>query len=223
MSATYDAETSWSPGSQPRRPDLFNKMSAPRAERRGRSTAAPHMLVALIICQCFQTVEAGMLPESFVTGYRNASFVWASALLFFSLVIVLHGIGQQWNNPAWKPNQEKGSHPVLEIVFFLFMLTWISLLEGCQISIVGLQGIDLETYKDSHPRAYKALKLAFKGPNVERFLVGRQFLLLSTASCAAASAAPRPSWRTTATTRSATGSGTTWGPAPRSSGATASC
>merc|ERR1712100_911787 len=54
----------------------------------------------------------------------------------------------------------------------------ISLLEGCQISIVGLQDIDLELYKHSHPRAYKALKLCFQGPNVERFLVGRQFLLL---------------------------------------------
>jgi len=97
--------------------------------------------------------------------------------LIFSFIIVLHGIASEWNNPAWKTNQHN-SHPVLEVIFFLFMLTWIGLLEGCQISIVGLQGIDLEAIKDSHPRAYPALKLAFTGPNVERFLVGRQFLLL---------------------------------------------
>ena len=58
------------------------------------------------------------------------------------------------------------------------MLTWIALLEGCQISIVGLQGIDMEPYKHTHPRAYRCCKVVHQGPNVERFLVGRQFLLL---------------------------------------------
>jgi len=43
---------------------------------------------------------------------------------------------------------------------------------------VGLQGIDLEPFKESHKRAYNALQVCYQGPNVERFLVGRQFLLL---------------------------------------------
>jgi len=67
---------------------------------------------------------------------------------------------------------------VLEIFIFLFMLSWIAALEGCQISIVGLQVVDMEAYKHTHPRSYKASQLVHKGPNVERFLVGRQFLLL---------------------------------------------
>merc|ERR1712226_567114 len=126
-------------------------------------------------------VDAATAPKSgweqFVLAWRNASYWWGLALVFFSLVIVCHGIAQQWNNPAWKDTQDDG-HPVLEICFFFFMLSWIGLLEGCQISIVGLQGVDLEPFKDSHPRAYKALKKCYKGANVERFLVGRQFLLL---------------------------------------------
>jgi len=109
--------------------------------------------------------------------WRKSTYVWSSCLVIFALVIHFYGIGKQWNNPAWKENQSD-SEPVLEALFFLFMLTWIGLLEGCQISIVGLQGVDLEPFKDSHPRAYKCLKLAYQGPNVERFLVGRQFLLL---------------------------------------------
>ena len=84
--------------------------------------------------------------------YRKASYVWAMGLLIFSLIIVLWGIGNQWNNPAWKPNQEKGSHPVFEIFFFLGMLTWISLLEGCQISIVGLQGTTWSLSRNPHLR-----------------------------------------------------------------------
>jgi hypothetical protein len=91
------------------------------------------------------------------------------------MTVTLYGIGKQWNNPPWS---QTNSHPVLEIGFFFFMCTWIGLLEGAQISLVGLQGINLELYKHSHPRAYAALKLCHHGPNVERFLVGRQFLLL---------------------------------------------
>merc|ERR1719419_2117160 len=36
----------------------------------------------------------------------------------------------------------------------------------------------MESFRESHPRAYDCCKLVHTGPNVERFLVGRQFLLL---------------------------------------------
>merc|ERR1712226_1329267 len=68
--------------------------------------------------------------EQFVLFYRNFSYVWGLALVIFSLIIVNHGIAEQWNNPAWKDTQDDG-HPALEIIFFFFMLTWIGLLEGC--------------------------------------------------------------------------------------------
>jgi len=113
--------------------------------------------------------------HSFSIAYRKLSYFWSMALLFFSIVITIYTIAKEWNNPPWS---QKDSHPVLEIFIFLFMLTWISALEGCQISIVGLQPIDMEAYKHTHPRSYKACQLVHKGPNVERFLVGRQFLLL---------------------------------------------
>lgn len=115
--------------------------------------------------------------HSFAIAWRKLTYVWSTALLIFAMVIHVYGIAMQWNNPPWKESQDKG-HPILEILFFFFMCLWIALLEGCQISIVGLQGVDLEQYKHSHPRAYSALKLCHTGPNVERFLVGRQFLLL---------------------------------------------
>jgi hypothetical protein len=111
----------------------------------------------------------------FMTAYRKFSYVWSVALTIFALVIVVYGMAQHWNNPPWTYDQ---THPAADIVIFFLMLFWIALLEGCQISIVGLQAVDMEKYKDSHPRAYKCSKLVHKGPNVERFLVGRQFLLL---------------------------------------------
>lgn len=107
--------------------------------------------------------------------YRQFSYLWSMVLLIFAIVCIFYGIGKGWNNPPWS---QKESHPVAEAILFLAMMYWIALLEGCQISIVGLQDVNMEPYKLSHPRAYHVAQLLFKGPGVERFLVGRQFLLL---------------------------------------------
>jgi len=96
-------------------------------------------------------------------------------LLVFSVAVVMTGIATRVNNPPWNVND---SHAVLEVFLFWAMLGWIAMLEGCQISIVGLQARDPEKFKTSHPRAYRSCKLVCSGANVERFLVGRQFLLL---------------------------------------------
>jgi len=118
-------------------------------------------------------------PESaFTIAYRKASYVWGTLLLIFAIIVTFYAIERQWNNPPWKEDQRDGSHPLFEGFLLVFMLSWIGLLEGCQISIVGLQGVDLEPHKDKYPRAYACCQVVHKGPNVERFLVGRQFLLL---------------------------------------------
>jgi hypothetical protein len=108
-------------------------------------------------------------------AWRKFSYYWSMVLLVFAITVVLYGIGMGWNNPPWS---QKHSHPAFEMILFIVLLYWISCLEGCQISIVGLQDIDMTPYKHSHPRAYRVGQLLHKGPGVERFLVGRQFLLL---------------------------------------------
>ena len=85
------------------------------------------------------------------------------------------GIGTRVNNPPWSTEDV---HWGLDVFLFWIMLWWIAMLEGCQISIVGLQRHDPEIFKETHPRAYKSCKLVLAGANVERFLVGRQFLLI---------------------------------------------
>jgi hypothetical protein len=79
--------------------------------------------------------------------------VWGTILLIFALFIQVYGIAREWNNPPWRTEDGGTVHPVLEVAFMFFMMTWVALLEGAQISIVGLQGIDLELIKHSHPRA----------------------------------------------------------------------
>merc|ERR1719251_544686 len=46
------------------------------------------------------------------------------------------GIFTEVNNPPWVAGSIS---PVFEFIAFWSMLSWISMLEGCQISVVGLQ------------------------------------------------------------------------------------
>jgi len=110
-----------------------------------------------------------------VSAWRKTTCWWGAALLLFAVAVIMTGIVTRVNNPPWNIDD---SHAVLEVFLFWIMLFWIAMLEGCQISIVGLQGHDPEEFKDTHPRAYKACKQVLSGAKVERFLVGRQFLLL---------------------------------------------
>merc|ERR1719192_1990204 len=111
--------------------------------------------------------------EKLLDSWHNTTYWWGMALMFFGVCVVMNGIFTEVNNPPWDHVS-----PVLDFILFWSMLFWIAMLEGCQISVVGLQGYDPESFKDTHPRAYKCCKLVHEGPNVERFLVGRQFLLL---------------------------------------------
>jgi len=51
-------------------------------------------------------------------------------------------------------------------------------MEGIQIALVELKRQDPETYKESHPQAYRLGQIAAKGDNIERFLMGRQVFVV---------------------------------------------
>jgi len=108
-------------------------------------------------------------------AWRRMSYVWSTALLLFALVVVLYGIAMEWNNPPWGGGS---THPALEILLFVVLLGWVAVLEGAQVSIIGLQAVDIELIRHSHPRSYRCCKVVHSGSNVERFIVGRQFLVL---------------------------------------------
>lgn len=50
--------------------------------------------------------------------------------------------------------------------------------EGGQGALVGLQSVPAYEIANGHPVAYKCTELAHKGDNMERFIVGRQFLVV---------------------------------------------
>jgi silicon transporter len=69
-------------------------------------------------------------------------------------------------------------HPALAFVCMWVAVLWLSVVEGGQASLVGLAPVNKELYKDSHPVAYKCAKLAHVGDALDRYLLGRQFMVV---------------------------------------------
>ena len=107
-------------------------------------------------------------------GIESLKYLCSCGLLIFSIAIVMAAIfTKQTGGTA-----DMGIHPAIAFIVFWFLITWLAMMEGGQGCLVGLQPIDKTIYAESHPRALKNTNLAHKGDNMERFIVGRQFLVV---------------------------------------------
>jgi hypothetical protein len=70
------------------------------------------------------------------------------------------------------------THSVLAFFVLWFLIIWLAMMEGGQGCLVGLQPIDKELYRESHPVTLRNTRVAHKGDNMERFIIGRQFLVV---------------------------------------------
>ena len=98
--------------------------------------------------------------------------VWSLFLLCFSIVIVMALIGTGNTKIA------SDVHPAAAAVILWAGIIWMSMVEGGQCSLVGLPPVDRELYKESHPITYKICGWAHKGDNLNRYLMGRQFMVI---------------------------------------------
>ena len=99
-------------------------------------------------------------------------FFYSTALVFFSAAVIVSLIVQE---------ETKVSHdvsPAIALVIIVVALTWLFMVEGGQASLVGLPPIEQSLYEDSHPITYRICKLAHNGNNLDRYLIGRQFMVL---------------------------------------------
>lgn len=99
-------------------------------------------------------------------------FIMSALLLIFSSVVTCYAIIEQktsfWHvMPGWAA-----------LILFITVLFWLGVMEGLQVALVELKRQDPETYKHSHPHAYKLGQMAAKRDNVERFLMGRQMFVV---------------------------------------------
>jgi len=83
-------------------------------------------------------------------------------------------------------------HPVLAFFVFWGLIIWLNMVEGGQGSLVGLAPVNFDLYKDSHPTTYKSTGTCHRGDNLDRYLMGRQFMVIFIAFVINLSGAPLP-------------------------------
>jgi len=98
---------------------------------------------------------------------------YSLAALAFSVTIIMAAIGTDQTNAA-----DNNIPAGVAIPLMCFLLLWLSMIEGGQGALVGLQPTPKDQYAKSHPISLKCTKLAHEGDNMERFIVGRQFLVV---------------------------------------------
>jgi len=99
-------------------------------------------------------------------------YVYSTGLLIFSIVLVMACIFSR------QTKFSTSAPPVVAFLLFWFLLIWLAMIEGGQGCLVGLQPVDKNLYADTHPVTHKCTTMAHKGDNMERFIVGRQFLVV---------------------------------------------
>lgn len=99
-------------------------------------------------------------------------YVYSTALLIFCIVVVSAAIFSRQTTATGDYNL----HPAIAFIVFWTLLLWLALMEGGLNCMVGLQPIAKALYAQSHPQTTRCTTLAHRGDNIERFIVGRQFL-----------------------------------------------
>ena len=140
-----------------------------------------------------------------VTPFRAVRYALSLALLAFSIVLVVALIftdntrvareanawvalavvvsdgrttrlGTRWHRCFWTrlTAGRRAALPSSQVV----AVSWLSMIEGQQAALVGLPPVEPALYNESHPLTHKNTALAFAGDNRNRYLTGRQFLVL---------------------------------------------
>jgi len=110
--------------------------------------------------------------------------IYSVILLIFSVVTISVLIATE------QTNLSKDVHPAFAYALFIGAITWLTMVEGGQASLVGLIPVNKELYKESHAKAYKSTAITNEGDNLDRYLLGRQFMVVMVVFCVNISAGP---------------------------------
>ena len=99
-------------------------------------------------------------------------YTYATCLLIFSVVIVMALVFTR------QTSLSQDSHPAVAFIVCWITLLWLGMIEGGQCSLVGLPPVNPDLYKESHPLTHKICIWGHKGDNLDRYLMGRQFLVV---------------------------------------------
>lgn len=99
-------------------------------------------------------------------------YIYSCILLIFSIVLI---VGLIFNRETRLADQ---SHPWAALIVMLFAITWLTMVEGGQGALVGLGPVDPKYYEESHLTTKKCTAIIFHGDNLDRYLLGRQFMVI---------------------------------------------
>ncbi|KAG7351898.1 silicon transporter [Nitzschia inconspicua] len=97
---------------------------------------------------------------------------YSCLLLIFCITLVMGSIFTRQTRLAAEVN------PGVALVVLLLGIAWLTMVEGGQGAIVGLASVNPDLYKESHPKTFKTTTVAHKGDNLDRYLLGRQFMVI---------------------------------------------
>jgi len=103
---------------------------------------------------------------------QKFKYIYSSILLIFCAVLILGLVFTEQTELA------HDVHPGFAFVVLFISIGWLTMVEGGQGAIVGLGPVNGDLYKDSHPKAFKCTSIVHKGDNLDRYLLGRQFMVI---------------------------------------------
>jgi len=106
-----------------------------------------------------------------MTPWVIFKYTYSTLLLIFCVTIIMALI-------AGENTKLAAVHPSVGYIAIWAAVIWLSMVEGSQASLVGLPPVDRNLYKDSHPTSYKITNIIHRGDNLDRYLMGRQFMVL---------------------------------------------
>ncbi|CAJ1932318.1 unnamed protein product [Cylindrotheca closterium] len=136
---------------------------------------SPHFAVANEYEGFDQPVNAE--NESKERFIRIIKYTVSFCFMAFCLIFITRGIFRRETPVAM------GAGPIVAFCVMWFLIAWLGMLEGGQGSLVGLQPINRELYRGTHKSAYQCTGLVYEGDNLNRFIVGRQFLVVLVVFC----------------------------------------
>ena len=99
-------------------------------------------------------------------------YIYSCLLLVFSAALIMGLIFSQ------QTRLSHDAHQAVALIVLLFAITWLTMVEGGQGALVGLGPVNPDLFKESHPTTYKCTSIIYKGDNLDRYLLGRQFMVI---------------------------------------------
>lgn len=99
-------------------------------------------------------------------------YAYSTILLLFCLSLILGAVLTRQTKLSADVN------PSLAFVVLIISISWLTMVEGGQGAIVGLGPVNTDLYKESHSKTLICTSTVHKGDNLDRYLLGRQFMVI---------------------------------------------